>query len=195
MKCQNITYQVNKIYSIDKMKICESGFHFCQKAEDTLKYYNINDKDFILLEVEALGKLETETDKSVTDKIKIIRIIPKEEYKNLGINVEYDSNNNLIYSKHSSGDEFWYEYDSNNNLIHNKNYNGYEIWQEFDSNNNLIYHKDSSAYEEWNKYDSNNNRTYYKDSDCFEYCKEYDSNNNLIYYKNSVGKEFFITIE
>ena len=51
-----------------------AGFHFCQKASDCFNYYNFNSQNKVA-EVEALGLVETQEDKSVTDKIKIIREI------------------------------------------------------------------------------------------------------------------------
>ena len=184
-KCRDVTFSVNETYTVDELKMCESGFHFCSNIPDTFNYYPPN-KDIILLEVEALGTVITEDDKHATDKIKILREIPRNELEEY---IKFDSNNNLIYYKDSNGIEYWYKYDSNNNLIYYKDSSGFEYWQEFDSNNNMIYYKNSSGFEYWKEYDSNNNMIYYKNSDGFEVWKEYDSNNNLIHYKNSDGFE------
>jgi YD repeat-containing protein len=190
MKCETLTYEIGKIYSIDNMEMCSHGFHFCQNAEDTLNYYTYN-KDFMLLEVEAIGKVDTKYDKSVTDKIKILRVIPKEEYNSIFDNYKIDENNNCIYEKNSSGLEEWKKYDENNNLIGYKNSSGYEFCNKYDKNNNLINNKDSSGYEEWNEYDKNNNLINKKNSSGNEECKEYDENNNLINYKDSKGLEIW----
>ena len=189
MKCKELTYEVGKTYNISSINICNHGLHYCKEMKDVLEYYDYNNT-FILLEIEDLGNCITNGDKSVTNKMKVIRVIPKEEYTFEIPIVEYDSNNNLIHYKDSYGYEYWNGYDSNNNLIHYKTSYGYEEWKEWDSNN-LIHHKDSSGSEYWNEYNSNNNLIHHKNSDGYEEWKEYDSNNNLIHYKNSSGVEYW----
>ena len=192
-KCRELTYEVGKTFSIDKFELCKHGFHFCENMNDVIKYYPYNN-DFVLFEVEALGQIITEGNKSVTNKLKIIRIVPKEEYTfELPLH-EYDQNNNLIHYKDPNGNEEWKEFDQNNNLIHYKYSNGYEYWNEYDQNNNLIHCKDSYGIEYWKEYDQNNNCIHYKYSNGYEEWKEYDQNNNLIYYKDSYGLEYSITI-
>nr|WP_207654153.1 hypothetical protein [Clostridium paraputrificum] len=58
--------------------MCGSGFHFCQKASDCFNYYDFNSNNKVA-EVEALDLVETEGNKSVTNKIHIIREIPWQE--------------------------------------------------------------------------------------------------------------------
>ncbi len=88
MKCMGFTYEVGKTYSIDHMSICSHGFHFCSRMEDVLNYYSLgkqaNGTNFVLLEVEALGVVQSQgisDPKRVTNKMKVIRVIPEEEYK------------------------------------------------------------------------------------------------------------------
>ena len=207
MKCIDLTYELGKTYEIDKMEMCSIGFHFCMNMDGVLNYYNFS-KDFVLLEVEILGDVITKDVKSVTNKMKILRVIPEEEYTFLENGVihfkdrygkevwsEYDENNNLIHYKDSHvfkdihGRESWYKYDENNNLIHYKDSNGKEEWYKYDENNNLIHCKNAYVLEEWYKYDENNNLIHYKDSNGKEEWYKYDENNNLIHYKNSYGKE------
>ena len=146
MKCKDLTYEVGKTYNISSISICNHGLHYCKNMKDVLNYYNYNNT-FILLEIEDLGNCITDGNKSVTDKMKVIRVIPKEEYTFEVPIVEYDSNNNVIHHKTSNGYEEWQEYDSNNNVIHHKDSDGFEYWKEYDSNNNLIHYKDSNT--EW----------------------------------------------
>ena len=192
MKCRDMVFAVGETYTISTpLKICKPGFHFCENAPDVLGYYPIKN-GFMLLEVSPLGEIVTIGNKSCTNSLKILRIIPKEEAEALlKTDWEYDSNNNLIHSKNSSGIEYWYEYDSNNNVIHFKDSSGIESWKEFDSNNNMIHFKNSSGIEFWHEYDSNNNLIHYKSSSGFEYWNEYDSNNNLIHVKNLSGIEYW----
>ena len=188
MKCRGLTYEVGKTYTIDNTKICSHGFHYCENMNHVLNYYGYK-PEFILLEVEDIGNGIKYGDKTVTNKLKVIRIVPKEEYTFEIPIIKYDSNNNEIHLKDSNGYESWAEYDSNNNRIHFKDSNGYESWAEYDSNNNRIHFKDSYGYEYWKEYDSNNNLIHFKNSHGLEYWKEYDSNNNLIHSKDSKGSE------
>ncbi len=73
--CRGFQYEVGKTFEHGGgIKICESGFHFCMKASDCFNYYRFDCKNKIA-EIEAIGKIETYGDKSVTDKITIIREI------------------------------------------------------------------------------------------------------------------------
>jgi YD repeat-containing protein len=175
MKCLTLTYEVGKTYEINSVEICRRGFHFCEKMEDVLGYYAYGD-DFVLLEVEALGDIETKYDKSVTNKMKVLRVVPREEYTFNAV-------------------EEWKEYDANGNLIHYKNSNGEEYWIEYDANGNSIHHKDSNEFEEWKEYDANGNLIHCKNSFGDEYWMEYDANGNLIHHKNTEGIEWNITIK
>ena len=68
---------------------------------------------------------------------------------------KYDKNNNLIYSKGTSGLECWYKYDENNNEIHYKGSDGYEYWYKYDENNNKIYCNEGGN-KFWFKWENNN---------------------------------------
>ena len=211
MKCESLTYEVGKTYKISSMKMCKYGFHFCQKAIDVLKYYPPK-KDFVLLEIEAKGNVETKDDKSVTDEITILRIIPKKEYKDL-LGIELDDKGNLIYEKDSLGREYHWKYDDKGNIVYYKNSNcdehywkyddkGNKIYQKdsygkechykYDDKGNLIYRKESNGNEHHYKYDDKGNKIYQKDLDGKEYHwkYEYDDKGNLIYYKDSNGYEY-----
>lgn len=39
LKCRDQTYVIGEIYTSDKLKICKSGFHFCNNMSDVLNYY------------------------------------------------------------------------------------------------------------------------------------------------------------
>ncbi len=71
--CQDFQYEVGKVFEMDKPPvICHQGFHFCKKAADCFDYYSFDSRNKVA-EVEALGEIETEDDKSCTNKIHIIR--------------------------------------------------------------------------------------------------------------------------
>ena len=77
--CRGFQYEVGKTFEHDgNIELCGSGFHFCQKASDCFNYYGFNSNNKVA-EVEALDLVETEGNKSVTNKIHIIREIPWQE--------------------------------------------------------------------------------------------------------------------
>ena len=71
--CRDFQYEVGKTYEIEgKLKICENGFHFCEELGDVFRYYNFIPVTRVA-EVEVLGDVINEGNKSCTDKIKIVR--------------------------------------------------------------------------------------------------------------------------
>ena len=77
--CKNFKFKVGKIYTTDEsIKLCSTGFHFCENAFDVYNYYP-KSEDTIICEVEALGEVLREGDKSVTNKIKIIKQLTERE--------------------------------------------------------------------------------------------------------------------
>ena len=76
MTCRGFQYEIGKEYSLEvQLVICKNGFHFCENPFNCLEYYdNIKGNKRLFL-VEALGKVITEGNKSVTNKIKIIEEI------------------------------------------------------------------------------------------------------------------------
>ncbi|MCK9272972.1 RHS repeat protein [Candidatus Gracilibacteria bacterium] len=139
-KCKNKTYKLGKTYTLrGKLKMCEKGFHFCKDLIDVFEYYPPN-KNIKVFKVEAVGNVETENDKSVTDKIKILEevnlsnmILEKHDYKKF-----FDDKGNYI--KFETSDGYWIkrEYDERNNLIKFENSEGALYKYEHDENNRLI---------------------------------------------------------
>ncbi len=79
LKCREFQYKVGKTYTLDgDLKLCGTGFHFCEKLENVYGYYE-RSGDTRICEIEAVGKVLTEGDKSATDKIKIVREIKGKE--------------------------------------------------------------------------------------------------------------------
>ena len=196
MKCLTLTYEVGKTYSVNNLEICKHGFHFCEKMEDVLEYYNYDD-DFVLLEVEALGETITRGDKTVTDCIKIIRVIPKEEYTFeipkpiVDPNIyEYDDRNNRISETYPDGYKISYEYDDRNNRISETYPNGYKISYEYDDRNNKI--SETNSYDRkysW-EYDDRNNRISETYPNGNKWSWEYDDRNNKISETHPSGYKF-----
>ena len=149
MTCIDKTYEVGQTYTHEgELKLCSSGFHFCNIPDDTIEYYSY-DKNYVLLEIEALGDIISSEDKSVTNKFKVLRVIPKEEYNSIFQRTKFDERGNIIYYKTSNGFEVWRKFDKNNNMIYYKDSDGTECWRKFDERNNCIHYKDSSGYKKF----------------------------------------------
>ena len=77
--CRGFQYKVGeKFVHNGNIEMCGKGFHFCRKASDCFNYYQFNSNNKVA-EVKAIGLVETRDDKSVTDKIKIVREIEWQE--------------------------------------------------------------------------------------------------------------------
>ena len=85
LTCRGFQYEIGKEYvHKGNIVLCEEGFHFCKKIVDIQCYYNLNDEEIRLCEIEATGQVIEGDDKCVTDKIKIIRELTREEMYELG---------------------------------------------------------------------------------------------------------------
>ena len=75
MKCRDKQYEENTTYEENGNEICEAGvMHFCEEPFDVLNYYSLVDgngdiSDFA--EVEAIGDIYKEKDKTATNKLHI----------------------------------------------------------------------------------------------------------------------------
>ena len=77
--CRGFKYEVGQTYKHDgDIGVCKSGFHFCRVAADCFGYYNFDPNNKVA-EVEAVGLVESDETKSVTNEMKIIREIPWNE--------------------------------------------------------------------------------------------------------------------
>lgn len=97
--CRGFQYEVGKTYEMEEEPIlCERGFHFCERLDQTIRYYPLFDyfQRFIggrglsfmtnnrYCEVVAVGVIRPRAytslgDKLVTNKIRIIRELSNEE--------------------------------------------------------------------------------------------------------------------
>jgi YD repeat-containing protein len=141
--CLNLTYEVGKVYELlSELIICKFGFHFCTNPNDLWGWRNYKKGMTKIFEVEAIGLIISEDDKSVTNKLKVIREIPFEEYHSLFTNVKFDSQKNLIWKKDHQGDISEWKYDNQGNLIWRKDRYGDTYEYKYDSQGNRIWEKD-----------------------------------------------------
>lgn len=87
--CRGFQYEIGETFEIDgEIGICNRGFHFCKSANKCFNYYSFDSRNKVA-EVEALGFIKTDEDKSVTNKIRIVREISWAELLeivNIGVN-------------------------------------------------------------------------------------------------------------
>lgn len=74
--CRGFQFEVGKTYKHEgEIGLCRAGFHFCRQAADCFSFYSFDPANKVA-EVEALGLVESDDVKSVTNEIKIVREIP-----------------------------------------------------------------------------------------------------------------------
>lgn len=113
-KTRNLTYKPGRAFVLDgKLIMCLQGFHFCQDIKNLLEWMDFN-KNIRIFEIEAEGNIIEDYDKSVTDKMTVIRELTDEELeKKLGITKTYDNGITITKEEPSS----CAKYDENGYLI------------------------------------------------------------------------------
>ena len=93
LKCREFQFEVGQTYELPgPLKLCENGFHYCEKLNDIFNYYPTNYNTRVC-EIEALGDIASEANKSCTLKIKLIRELSKDEIKALTDDLKFNSGN------------------------------------------------------------------------------------------------------
>lgn len=101
--CRGFQYEVGKTYKHEgNIEMCGAGFHFCQKIIDCFNYYSFDSNNKVA-EVEAIGLVKTSDNKSVTDKIVIVRELTWHEVLDLA-NTGRDCTGNRNSGNYNSGD-------------------------------------------------------------------------------------------
>ena len=77
----NTVYEVGKTYAVEgEVRICENGYHFCKKCVDVYDYYS---KPCRICEVSVTGAVQTQGNKSVGRRLKILRELTANEISSL----------------------------------------------------------------------------------------------------------------
>ena len=106
--CRDFQYKVGETYEYDgDIGVCYAGFHFCRKIANCFSYYSFDSNNKVA-EVEAIGFVVTENDKSVTNKLKIVKELTWQEVLdlvNMGKgNTGYHNTGNFNSGKWNTGD-------------------------------------------------------------------------------------------
>ena len=87
----NTVYEVGKTYTVEgEVRICENGYHFCKKCVDVYDYYS---KPCRICEVSVTGAVQTQGNKSVGRKLKILRELTADEISSLCNSGNWNSGN------------------------------------------------------------------------------------------------------
>src|SRR5690606_29170150 len=79
LKCRGMQFEVGKTYTVTgDLEVCRNGLHFCKKLESVYGYYPRTSETRIC-EVEALGTIKVEGDKSATLSLRIVRELSHKE--------------------------------------------------------------------------------------------------------------------
>ncbi len=101
--CRGFQYEVGKTFEHNgDIEMCGAGFHFCRKLSDCFGYYSFNSNNKVA-EVEAVGLVETEGDKSVTNKIRIVKELTWHDVLDM-CNTGKDCTGNRNSGNRNSGD-------------------------------------------------------------------------------------------
>lgn len=77
----NTVYEVGKTYTVEgEVRICENGYHFCKKCVDVYDYYS---KPCRICEVSVTSAVQTQGNKSVGRRLKILRELTADEISSL----------------------------------------------------------------------------------------------------------------
>ena len=117
--CREMKYEVGETYTNPMAPVlCKCGFHYCEDPDDMFSYYFYSKDVTKIFEIEDLGMTVTESDKSVTNKLKIVREIPFEEWNTLFKLTRFDERKNLIRREFKRGSWYELEYDSKDRVVH-----------------------------------------------------------------------------
>ena len=180
--CRKFKYEVGKTYKMDgAVKICERGFHYCVNADDVFNYYDYINEVTTFLEIEAVGNVHTNGDKSVTDEIKIVREIPLSEWNNLFTRYKFNKNGDMIY--HRTEGEEWvaFTYDDSGEISRYEKYNGFYCVYDHDLDARVTKCLCSTGYWETYQYNKQGKRSLHETPD-FSYVYKFDANGEEIGY-------------
>ena len=80
LNCRGFIFKVGEEYSINgNLEMCKNGFHFCWELNNINEFYSLSNS--VICQVEIIGDILNDTDmkKSCTNKIKISKLLTKEE--------------------------------------------------------------------------------------------------------------------
>ena len=206
--CRDMKYEVGKTYTLNGTPaMCACGYHYCENIDNVFNYYTYVIGGMNIFEIEDLGTSVVGSDKTVTNKIKIVREIPTSEWSSLmtkrkfdesgrmvwyddGVSIskwEYNENGRLIKYEDSNGGWKSYVYNKQDQVVRFDNNRGYWTLNTYDEQNHIIQTENSRGEITNFSYDNRGNMTTRKTDSNFLETWEYDSENRKTQYTNSHG--------
>ena len=184
--CNDMKYEVGRTYTKRKPPIiCEYGYHYCKKIDDVFAYYTYQKGITKLFEIEDLGRNKTDEDKTVTNKIKIVREIPLSEWNGLMKRHVFDDRGNMIKRAGETCEYETWNYDEKDRIIGHTTSWGYTMKWEYDDADRIIRKERETGFWETWEYNDSGDRTKMTNSDGFWEITEYDTCRNIIRKENS----------
>lgn len=73
LRCLEMIYEVGKTYvHSGKIKLCQSGFHFCKELKKVNSYYSFSMPSTVVYKIKASGEIIHGDDKSVCSQIELL---------------------------------------------------------------------------------------------------------------------------
>ena len=93
MKCRGFQYEIGKEYECEEpVKLCESGFHFCEYPHEVFSYYPAgNNSRFAIVEAEGVSEEHGKDSKRVSKKLKINAEISVFEICRMAVRVFFEN--------------------------------------------------------------------------------------------------------
>ena len=93
MKCRGFQYEIGKEYECEEpVKLCESGFHFCEYPHEVFFYYPAgNNSRFAIVEAEGVSEEHGKDSKRVSKKLKINAEISVFEICRMAVRVFFEN--------------------------------------------------------------------------------------------------------
>jgi hypothetical protein len=108
MQCRGYQFEMGKEFTEKgTLSLCNNGFHFCEKLNSCFNYYSFSSENRVF-EIEAIGKVKSEGDKSAALQIRFVRELTWAEVLNMantGIdNTGHSNSGNWNSGNWNSGD-------------------------------------------------------------------------------------------
>lgn len=85
LSCRKEKFEIGKVYykdNVEKPKLCsDQGYHYCNSLKQVFAFYNKNDSRYC--EIEILGNISEDNEKSITTAFRIKRELSKDEVEKL----------------------------------------------------------------------------------------------------------------
>lgn len=185
--CRDHKFEIGQTYELpNKPILCKYGFHYCKNILDVFTYYSLK-PGFKLLEIEDLGYSLTDSDKIVTNKLRVIREVPLEEL-NLILNCKIEFDSNKLTVTQSDGSWSYFIFNEKNNGIYHEDSTGFWRKKSYDENDNLVKFENSHGDYYKHEYNEHGNEIYFESSNGFWEKKTYNEFQSLTYLENSRGE-------